>query len=190
MITPPPPRGAQPAPASRMPARGMASAAQSTPAGKAKVDGRHGRPAISARPAFTRWTSPRNAKRSRLASRPAPKEPGDGEAPTMATARGRNMRSIADRIDGRPVSCAGSTIALVSAESRPKALVIEELLEPLATAVLGVEEAGLGALRHQVFVRLLPGHALHVPHGRLGGPQDGRVLAQQFLGQRRGAAAP
>src|SRR5580704_9515540 len=188
MMTPPTPRAAQPATASRMPARGMASAAQSTPAGKADVDATHGRPPISARPAFTRWMSPPNAKRSRLASRPAPKEPGDGEAPTMAIARGRNMRSIAARIGG-PGSGGRSTIALVSAEPRPEALVIEELLEPLAAAVLGVEEARLGALGHQVFVRLLPGHGLHVPHGGLGGAQDGRILAEQFLGERRGAVA-
>src|SRR5947209_7986753 len=188
MITPPTPRLAQPATASRTPARGMASAAQSTPAGKAEVEFTHGRPLISARPAFTRWISPRNPKRSRLASRLAPREPGDGEAPTMAIERGRSMRSIADRADP-PEPGTGSTIALVSAESRPEALVIQELLEPLVAAVLGVEEASLGTLRHQVFVRLFPGHELHVAHRRLGGPQHGRVLAEQFLGKRSGTRA-
>src|SRR5450755_92775 len=183
MMTPPTPRWAQPASASRMPARGMASAAQSTPAGKADVEFRQARPLISWRPAFTRWISPRNPKRSRLASRLAPRDPGDGEAPTMAIERGRSMRSIADRAEP-PGLGAGSTIALVSAEPGPEALVIQELLEPLVAAVLGVEEAGLGALRHQIFVRLLPGHELHVAHRRLGGPQHGRVLAEQFLGQR------
>src|SRR5258708_6562599 len=185
MMTPPTPRSAHPASASRMPARGMASAAQSTPAGRAEVEFTQGRPLISARPAFTRWMSPANAKRSRLASRLAPSEPGEGEAPTMAIERGRSMRAIADRADER----AGSSIALVSAEAGPEALVIEELLEPLAAALLGVEEAGLGALGHQVFVRLLPGHELHMTHRSLGGPQHGRVLAEQFLGERGGARA-
>src|SRR5215510_3474837 len=97
MMTPPTPRFAQPVTASRMPARGIASAAQSTPSGKSAADFRHGRPLISLRVALTRWISPRKAKRSILASRLCPSAPGVADAPTMAIERGRGIRSIALR---------------------------------------------------------------------------------------------
>src|ERR1700704_4633827 len=188
MMTPPTPCRAQPATASRTPALGMASTAQSTPAGRADVALRHGRPSIAARLALTRWISPRKSKRCRLASSPAPSEPGAGEAPTMAIARGRSMRSIAER-SGRDGTCGGSCIALVSAEPGPEALVVEELLEPLGAAVLGVEEARLGALGHQILLRHFPRHEPTVTHRRLGGAQRRRVLADQLLGERSGARA-
>src|SRR4051812_9939374 len=119
MTTPPTPRLAQPATASRTPARGMAIVAQSTPSGRADVDFTQGRPLISSRVALTRWTSPGKAKRSRLASKLAPNEPGDGDAPTMATERGRSIRSMAD-LGTRT----GSGIPLVPAEPGPEALLI------------------------------------------------------------------
>src|SRR5258705_103061 len=147
MMTPPTPRRAQPATASNMPARGMANAAQSTPAGKASVEFTQLRPFISARVALTRWISPRNLKRSRLASRPAPSEPGDGDAPTIAIERGRSMRSMADRAGARAVSA----IALVSAEPGPEALVIEELFDDQhrVAARNGAGRLGCNGVRRQ-----------------------------------------
>ena len=61
-----------------------------------------------------------------------------------------------------------SLIALVSGEARPEALLVEELLHALVATALGVEEASLMALGHQILVRHLPRHALDVAHRLLG----------------------
>src|SRR5258705_3100401 len=125
MMTPPTPRAAQPLTASRMPARGIASAAQSILSGSADAEFTQAHPLISWRVPLTKWISPRYAKRSRLASRPAPSEPGEGEAPTIAIDCGLSMRPIADRAGVR----VASSIALVSAEPGPKTLFVQELFE-------------------------------------------------------------
>src|SRR3972149_10232666 len=129
--------------------------------------------------------SPLNPKRSRLASTPPPSDPGGGEAPTMAIERGRSRRPIA--ACARRAAVAGSLIALVSAKAGSKTLVVEELPEALGAAVLGVPEARLDALGHQIVVGYLPWQALHRPHGLLAGAQHRRVLAQKFLGEVLGA---
>src|SRR3954447_9839348 len=180
MITPPTPRWAQPATASRMPARGMASATQSTPAGKAEVDFTHGRPLISSRLALTRWISPRKAKRCRLASKPAPRDPGDGEAPTMATERGRSIRSIADRTGVGAVSA----IALVTAEPGPEAFLVQELLEALLAPLLRIEQASLIILGHQIVVGVVVRHVTYATIGGLGCAEHCRILSHQRHGEQ------
>ena len=87
--------------------------------------------------------SPLNPKRSRLPSTAPPSEPGVGDAPTMATLRGRSNLPMAARRRS-----SGSFIALVAPEARTEGFFVKELLQSLGAAVFRVEEAALMALGH------------------------------------------
>src|SRR5262245_36709703 len=95
-----------------------------------------------------------------------PIEPISGDTPTSATWRGRIRRSIALVIAMR-----ASTIAPVGCEPRPVGLLVEELLEALGAALLGVEEADLIHLGHQEILRVLVVHVAHTAVRGLGGVQ-------------------
>ena len=141
--------------ASRMPACGIASTAQSTPIGRSAGDLRHGRPLISVRFGVDQMDVARETEAVEIGQTPAPSEPGVGEAPTIAIERGRSMRSIGGRAACVP-SAVASLIALIGAEAGPEALLVEELLQALVAAAFGIEEARLMALGHQILVRHLP----------------------------------
>src|SRR5665213_1173926 len=122
--------------------------------------------------------SPAKPKRSRLPSTWKPGEPTSGDTPAIAIERGRSSRAMSiSRLAIAPHRC----------QAGAEGFVVEELLQALGTALLGVLEARLHALRHEIFVRLLPRHADDVAHRMLGRAQHGRVLVEQRPGERAGA---
>src|SRR5665213_2276932 len=125
--------------------------------------------------------SPAKPKRSRLPSTWKPGEPTSGDTPTIAIERGRNSRAML---------ISRSAITPHRCQAGAEGFIVEELLQPLAAALLGVLEARLHALRHKIFVRLLPRHADDVAHRVLGRAQHGRVLVEQRLGEFAGAFPP
>src|SRR5487761_2115446 len=104
-----------------------------------------------------------------------PKEPGVGEAPTIAMERGRSKRSIGFS------SVIGRLLALVGLEAGLDALLVEELLHALGAAVFGIAVHCLVELRIQVVFILLPRQLTATLEADLCGAHDDRVLLGELL---------
>jgi hypothetical protein len=92
MMTPPTLRRSQASTVSLTLACGIANTAQSTDSGKLSTEAKQGRPPMLERLGFIKYTSPRYSARSRFSMMLAPKEPGVGEAPTIAIEAGQSKR--------------------------------------------------------------------------------------------------
>ena len=100
---PPTPRRAQAAIASLTAGTGITRTTASIPCGKSSMVATQGRPLISLRVRLTRCRSPAKPKRSTLSRTLPPSENGSGDAPTIASERGRSSRSKPLRA-GAPVA--------------------------------------------------------------------------------------